>query len=433
MQAFPLLRKKKCHSGLFPFALIVFFSLQAFGSNGYFSPGYGTEYKAMAGAGTALYLNSLAPAINPAAVSFLDRRLDVEFAVLSPSRKYNVIAKPDPPATGPPGPGLFALGPGMVQSKEQYFVIPSMGASAQLPGGHALAFSVYANDGITTEYNTDTYSGQPPTGLDFSQIFLSGTYGRELFPHHSVGISLILASQRLRIRGLQPFKQFSANPEDVTNNGYSNTLGYGARIGYLGRIFPALTIGASFQTKMAMQPFDEYAGLLAGSGDFDIPATWNAGIAFRPLPALTLAADVQQIFYSAVPALANPMLPNLTQQKLGDTDGAGFCWKDMTVYKIGARFNILQGLTLGAGYSYGKQPVPESAVLFNLLLPAVAEQHLAFGISKILLPGLGIHFAFLKTFGNTISGDNPFRLLWTGALELSESQWEAQLGLSFAL
>ena len=56
-----------------------------------------------------------------------------------------------------------------------------------------------------------------------------------------------------------------------------------------------------------MSKFKEYAGLFADGGDFDIPANYGVGIAFKATPKLTVAADVQRIDYSGVGSVGNPM------------------------------------------------------------------------------------------------------------------------------
>ena len=74
--------------------------------NGYFAAGYGTHYKAMAGAGAALHLEQPRPGTNPAAVAFLGPRSDASLALFNPNRSYTV--------TGSPSgfPGTFGLTPG---------------------------------------------------------------------------------------------------------------------------------------------------------------------------------------------------------------------------------------------------------------------------------------------------------------------------------
>ena len=146
---------------------------------------------------------------------------------------------------------------------------------------------------------------------------------------------------------------------------------------------------------MNMSEFDRYAGLFAEKGGFDVPANWQAGIAVIPTEALTLLLDVQQILYSGVRSIANPMDlvnnspmlptgPNPDFKPLGDADGWGFGWEDMTIIKFGLMYKLKQDWVLYGGYSYGQQPIPETEVLFNILAPAVVESHITFGVSKTI-------------------------------------------------
>lgn len=394
-------------------------------TNGYFSHGYGTHYKGLAGAGTALSLSAFAPAINPAGLTGLGKRVDVGIAYFNPSREYSVSGNPSG------FPGTFGLAPGTVESGSNAFYIPSIAGHLSLPGGHHLGLSIYGNGGMNTDYQAQTF-GFSPTGVDLSQLFVSGTYAREIVPGHSLGLSGIFAWQRFKAEGLQAFGNFSRDANKLTNNDYSTSTGFGARIGYLGKLLPVLSIGASYQTKMSMSEFKDYSGLFAEKGDFDIPASWNVGVAVQALKILKISADVQQVLYSGIKAINNPLLPNLQQARLGDDDGAGFGWKDMTIYKLGAQVTPLPTLTLRAGYSYGEQPIPDSEVLFNMLAPGVVEQHVTFGVSKTLIPLLDIHFAFMYAFSNSVQGANPLEAPGQQQIELTMKQIEAEVGVSFS-
>ena len=44
-----------------------------------------------------------------------------------------------------------------------------------------------------------------------------------------------------------------------------------------------------------MSEFDDYAGLFAEQGDFDIPPSLQVGVAFEPMADLTLALDYRYI------------------------------------------------------------------------------------------------------------------------------------------
>ena len=74
---------------------------------------------------------------------------------------------------------------------------------------------------------------------------------------------------------------FSSDPTKLTNNGTDTSMGYGLKLGWLGEVSPGLTLAASYQTKMSMDEFSDYAGLFAEQGGFDIPSTWTLGLAWN--------------------------------------------------------------------------------------------------------------------------------------------------------
>jgi hypothetical protein len=90
-------------------------------TNGYFSHGFGTASKGMAGAGVALPLDSMAPATNPAAIVFVDPGWDIGVGLFSPDREYNMSGQPSG------FPGTFGLAPGAVRSGSRLFPIPHGG------------------------------------------------------------------------------------------------------------------------------------------------------------------------------------------------------------------------------------------------------------------------------------------------------------------
>ncbi len=167
---------------------------------------------------------------------------------------------------------------------------------------------------------------------------------------------------------------------NLTDRGNDSAWGYGFQIGALWDINPMFSLGASYRTKMYMSEFDKYSDLFADNGDFDMPAVAAIGAAFRPNERLTLALDVQWIGFGDIDAVANDN--NLFEKCnlfnpmgydarycLGGSKGAGFGWDDMTVFKLGAQYEINDQWTVQAGYSHGDQPIDGSQVAFNALAP----------------------------------------------------------------
>jgi long-chain fatty acid transport protein len=393
-------------------------------TDGYFANGYGTNYKAMGGAGVALALGTQAPATNPAAMAFLGKQYDLGIEVFNPNREFSV--------TGAPSgfPGTFGLAPGRVESGSRYFPIPAIGANWKVGERGSFGISAYGNGGMNTSYSAPVF-GVSPAGVDMSQTFLAPTYAYRVAGRHALGVSAILAYQRFEANGLQAFASFSSDVDCLSNNGHANSYGAGVRVGYLGEMTDWLSIGASYQSRINMTRFDKYAGLFADQGGFDIPQTVSGGIALKPAPRVTFAADVQWINYESVTSVSNGFLPNLAITLLGTKGGAGFGWHDMTIYKAGLQYEASRDWTLRAGYSYGHEPIRQDQVLINILAPGVMEHHISAGLTRVIKKGRALNLAIVRAIPKSVIGPNNLEVPNRQAIELKMDQWELDLSYSF--
>jgi long-chain fatty acid transport protein len=396
-------------------------SFPALATNGYFQHGFGTPYSAMAGAGVALSLNTLAPATNPAANAFV-LGYDLGLAAFNPNREYTVTGNPSG------YPGTFGLAPGTVESGSSVFLIPSIGANWRLGETTTLGLVIYGNGGMNTSYDAPTFYGGR-TGVDLSQMFFAPTLTVAVAKNHAFGISPVLAYQRFQAEGLGAFGPFSNDAAALSNNGHDEAFGYGVRVGYLGKLAPWLSVGASYQSEIAMGAFDGYAGLFAEEGYFDVPETYTVGVALVPVERLTVALDLQQIHYGDVVSIGTPMIPNLMGARLGTDAGAGFGWRDVTAYKLGLAYAAASDLALRAGYSYARQPIPESEVLFNILAPGVVEHHVTAGASKAFGSSTD-HLSVMRALAKAVEGPNPLEAPGQQRIELKMDEWSFELGLS---
>jgi long-chain fatty acid transport protein len=198
----------------------------------------------------------------------------------------------------------------------------------------------------------------------------------------------------------------SSVPANVTNTGYDNSFGFGVRVGYMGKLTPALTIGAAYASKMNMQEFDKYSGLFAGQGEFSIPENFNAGIALQVATGLTLALDYQRINYSDVGSISNP---SSNQAALGTDGGPGFGWQDVQAWKLGAVYQPNKQWTFRAGYNKGNNPIQSRDITFNLLAPGVITKHATLGVTYQTAAGNELTVSGMRGFENSVS---DLRLCW---------------------
>ena len=408
-------------------ALILTLSPAAEATNGYFTHGYGTVAKGLAGAGVAVPLDTLAAGTNPAGLAFLGKRYDVGVSVFGPTRSYNIEGNPSG------FPGTFGLAPGKVESESNTFFIPQFGANWQVNDVNFLGVVIYGHGGMNTDYPTNTFWAESPTGVNLEQLFLGVPWSFKFDEKHAISVMPVFVYQTFEAQGVSSFAPFSSDPTKLSNNGKSTSTGYGAKIGYMGHWWEKLSFGASYQTEMKMGEFDDYAGLFAEKGGFNIPSTWTAGFAVRPTPKWAVMMDLQKIYYSDVKSIHNPLLPNLMMAPLGDNEGAGFGWEDMDVVKIGLQYDTLNKWNWRGGLSIGSQPIPSSEVLFNILAPGVMERHLTFGFTRRIGETMGLDFALMYAPEVEVSAPNPLEFPGAQQITLAMDQWEISLNYSWGI
>jgi long-chain fatty acid transport protein len=257
---------------------------------------------------------------------------------------------------------------------------------------------------MNTNYQpiTSVFSNGPRTGVDLSQLFISPTISYKLNQNHAIGASLNLAYQRFKASGIGNFGPYSSSSGDLTDRGYDDSTGMGVRLGWTGNISPYITLGATWQSETKMSRFDKYKGLFAEQGDFDIPANFGVGAAFKVTPALTAAVDFVRIQYSNVKSINNP-ISALAMGTLGNSGGAGFGWNDQIVYKIGLSYEHSKDLTLRAGWNHGDVPFNSTETAFNILAPAVVEDHVTLGATWTLANKAEVTVAYMHAFEGSMS------------------------------
>lgn len=398
----------------------------AYATDGYFAHGYGVKSQGMGGVGIALPQDALAAASNPAGMGLIGDRFDIGATWFRPIRESEISGN-----AGPANNGTFK------GNETKNFIIPEIGYNKVINPDVTLGVSVYGNGGMNTDYNKPiNLLGQTKPGIDLAQIFIAPTATWKVTPSNIIGVSVNLAYQRFEARGLQNFDSanYSNAPGRVTNNGHDNSYGAGIHLGWIGLVNDVVTVGATYQSKTYMTKFDKYKGLFAEGGDFDVPATYGAGIAVKATPALTLAADVQRIEYSDVNSVGNP-ISNLTvnNNKLGTSKGGGFGWDDVTAIKLGVSYAWNETLTVRAGYNHSSQPIPKKETFFNILAPGVVQEHVTLGATYVLPNKSELSFSYMHAFENKVRGNGsiPGGPGGFGGGESDLKMYEDSLGVAY--
>ena len=426
-------------------AAAAFAPLGAHATDGYFAHGYGMKGKGRGGASTAMTDDAFGGAVNPATMAFAGERLDLGLDWFRPQRS----AKREGSAGG-----TGFLDASVDGNESENFFIPEFGYNTMLRPDLSLGVTVYANGGMNTDYPgkgldqgvcqggapngvpANILCGSGNLGVDLAQLIIAPTLAWKFAPSHSVGISPLIGYQRFKAYGLQPFAAISSDPANLTNNGYDDSWGFGARVGYYGRITPAFALGAGYSTKIAMSEFDKYKGLFAEHGDFDIPENYSIGLAFKATPKLTIAADYQRILYNKVKSVGNPSnVPGVGDAALGASSSSiGFGWQNVDAWKIGVEYQWSSALTLRAGYNKSDNPITARDVTFNILAPGVIEEHVTLGFTYAFSRTTELTMAYMHAFENSVSGpaSNPnFPVGGTETLTMYEDSLGIALGWKF--
>lgn len=368
-------------------------STSAFATNGSFMIGSGAGSIGMGGVGVTSPQDSMCVGGNPACLGeFIQPQFDMGAGLFRPPRSAALSTIN--------GNGTY------VDSEVNLYLMPSMGfvwpfddqltvGIAALPaGGGGVTFPPGRGIGPTSPINNNFFGSDNYVGTDLVQLIVPITAAYKVNETNTVGASIVPARQRFLAQGLKfQFGGWSSDIEHMSDNGHDFANGLGARIGWMGYYFDRrVTLGATYATKVYMQKFEQYKGLFAERGSFDIPSNFAFGIGVKPVENLTVALDWEKIQYSDVPAFANSgpdslglytptTCPPCGPDSLGNPQGAGFGWKDQIVWKMGVAYKPNDNWTLRAGYNYGKMPIDKDQLLFSVLATATTEKHYTAGFT----------------------------------------------------
>lgn len=361
----------------------------------------GVKTSGMAQTSVAYPIDAFAGAYNPAAITLLCDRLDVGITWQQYYQRANFRDFPDY------NDQIFAnIGVDPVVfndlsldgSTSSDIYLPEVGinkrfcfSGCSFPFEVSGGFVLYNRYDIKANYDQPlAFFGTTDTKFEYLHEVASFLLAAKFCKMHSLGISLDYNLQRLKVNGLELFSSdtanvgevYSAHPDYVTNKGYNYSNGWGVTLGYLfeWRCFKA---GAAWHPKTSMQDFNKYRGLVANEGDFDIPQRFTMGISYRFLPCMAVAFDYEHICWREVPFFRNSVFPNLNNEKdkyrFGAGRGAGFNYRNQSIYRFGAEYMMNRCLTLRLGFRYNDNPINRDANYLNLLTLDCMEHLVTFG------------------------------------------------------
>ena len=105
----------------------------------------------------------------------------------------------------------------------------------------------------------------------------------------------------------------------------------------------------------------------------------------------------------------------------------------MTVFKLGASYAWSDNLTLRAGVSTTRQPIPKDQTFFNMLAPGVVENHLTLGATWAVTRDSELTFAYMHAFSKKVKGSASFPMAPPGLVEANLKMYQDSLGIAYGL
>lgn len=397
----------------------------ALATNGMNVEGYGPIASGMGGASMAYDNGTAAMMNNPATLGLAadGQRFDLALGFLGP----NVDVRCD----AGPCAGMNAASGG-----DAYYM-PAVGwtrKSSNLTYG----VGVFAQGGMGTEFAANSWIGMADGLPQRSELGVGRVIAPIAFnvnPNLTIGGSVDFVWAMLDLRMAMPAPALAGlitvpptgalgmalgglGPMDVARLDFSDgndftgkAKGYGlaGKLGFTYKINSMLTLGATYHSKTSLGDLETSAngtnfavnGVNMVSGkikvrDFQWPETYGLGVAIQATPDLMLALDYKRINWEDV-------MKNFTMTYSAMGDSVTFAlpqnWDDQDVFQLGLAYKATPELTLRAGASLSKNPIPDSTV--NYLFPAMVKNHYTVGLGYAIDPASDVNFSLQHAPGAT--------------------------------
>jgi len=422
-------------------AAIAALASPALATNGMRMIGFSPTQNGMGGTGVGATLDSGAVLTNPAGITELGHRFDASLTWFQPTVEYTATSS-DPVNFPTANDGV------KYTSNRGGSVIPNIGYVLPINEDLAFGLGAFGVGGMGVDYDAGLYGGVTLTS--YMNLRVAPAIAWKVNEMFSVGLTVNASVAQMEYDVAAGVGQM---PHDT-----ATSFGYGATLGVKITPMKDLTFGLAYETKSDYQDFEfdipthdvptfqpppapPTVSIPAGTDKlaFDQPAVATVGLAWRAMPALLLAFDVQWINWSDVMGKGLPAYTNPGANGFSSTAAMPFdmSWEDQMVYKFGVEFAATEAIKVRAGYNYGKNPLDPNRAFENIAFPAVAESHVTLGLGWDITPAWGLQVGGMYSPETTVTGANPVSPLaggqGIGAYETAMSQYSIDVGVSWKI
>lgn len=284
---------------------------------------------------------------------------------------------------------------------DKVYAIPAIGLSVPINPNWRFGLAAYGVSGLGVDYrgtgiDTPFFGGNPLVAGAYTQLQImkfAPSLSYQPASNFSVGLAVHIDYGMLDLR-----------------NGTSSNYGLGVVLGAIYKPTDMISLGLTYTSPQEVN----YKNVLNLGANFD----------------LKLASPQQVGLGVAVEPIKNTLLIEVNGKWINWANAKGyddFDWKDQWVLGIGAQYKPMKQLALRIGYNYGNNPVREhngfvGAAPTNITtvqgiqipnyyyetfriigFPAIAKQHISFGIGYDISKQFAINAGYTHAFKETIT------------------------------
>lgn len=315
-----------------------------------------TKEEGMGGVGTAYPQSSTTANFNPAVITDVEDRLDVDASLTYQWGRDYVRGSLVPAFNGSSGPQCkyFPLGVAGICQK----ATPQLTLGASIDGRRISKYALH---------RPLLVFGRGRQGVETFVGIVMPVAAYKLNESHSFGIGVPIALARIKINGLQNVAPLSLYPDHFTNRGYDWAYGYAIRLGWFWHAVPFLDIGLYYSSQLlSSSHFHKYKGFFARRGKLELAPEVRLGLAYKWSDQSKLVLDFQYNFFNVTRTLSNSPLK---KAPYGSNNGPGLGWKNQLVVRVGADANLNEKWTVRSGLITFTPFVKRKNTIGNFLTP----------------------------------------------------------------
>lgn len=198
-----------------------------------------------------------------------------------------------------------------------------------------------------------------------SLVTVEAIFVQQLYASHGLGLGRAALDQG---RAIAPSAQ--------------EATGTGVAVTYQTPVVDGLTAFATVRSQVDMDPLQQYRGIYADPGQFDMPGGFGVGLTRQLGQSGWLEVGVERVLYSDVDTFTSRALPARFLGLLGDSTSPSFDWQDLTVYSAAVGFQTESSWWWELRYSTQQQPEPTSPLLSRALEEQYSDRNFAVGIGR---------------------------------------------------